>query len=58
MAKKEKQKRTLLLQTNIQSGLAERFFTSPEYRLHGNISAALRAILDSHLPQIGQAESK
>jgi len=59
MAKKKQKPskpKTALLQTNVQSDLEQRFYASPEYQLHRNISAALRAILDRVLPQTVESQ--
>ena len=56
MAKKKHKPKTALLQTNVQSDLERRFKASPEYQLHGNISTALRAILDRVLPQTVESQ--
>jgi len=43
-----------LIQTNLKPELAKRFYASPEFKLLGNVSSALRAMLDNYLPQLDQ----
>lgn len=47
-----------LLQAKIPPHLAQRFYASPEYRLHGSINAALRAILDKVLPRADESQEE
>ena len=47
-----------LISTTIKPELARRFFHSPEYDLHENISATLRAILDKVLPECPESQGK
>lgn len=56
MAKKKQKRKFALLQTNVHADLEKRFYASPEYQLHRNISAALRAILDRVLPKGGESQ--
>lgn len=56
MAKKKQKRKLALLQTNVQPDLEKRFYASPEFKLHGNISSALRAILDRVLPQAVESQ--
>jgi len=50
MARKRPKPKLQLLQTTLKPDLLQRLYASPEYQLHGNFSAALRAILDKYLP--------
>ena len=47
-----------LLQTNARPDLAERFFASPEYKLHESTSAALRALLDRVLQPAEESQAQ
>jgi len=54
MSKKQKPKPehdVRRIQTDIPADLAKRFYASPEYQLHRNVSTALRAILARALPK-------
>lgn len=55
--KRDKAEQTLL-QTTVPPDLAKRFFASRQYHVHGNISAALRAILESVLPQACESQEE
>lgn len=51
-------KRTHLFQVTLKPDLRRRFLASQEYRVHGNVSAALRAILDKYLPRTPESQAK
>lgn len=53
MKRRQKTKKSLL-QVFVPPELERRFYASPEFKLHGKIGTALRAILDRVLPRDGE----